>query len=286
MLVFSIMRIDIGNVIKLAERTGRQVLRKLQAKDFQVEQKKDGTPVTTLDIEAADLIREGLHQITPSIPVITEEDKDSINVVNAKLSQPIKWFVDPIDGTRTAIDYAQGKPNHDGWGIHIGLVENNKPEKGVVYFPARSEGTIYFTGNDGKAYKKVGDDIPKQISVKSLPEQGAIDVSLGWQKNEHPEQIGGREYNPICSVGGERVCLVADGTSHIGWLNGPFAPWDIAASHAVLRAANGEIVTSEHDGQDLDYSDEKLVLKPGVAGALDSLIRLGYCSNKQLCDQA
>ena len=274
------MKLNVVGIISLAKQTGRHVLHKLESGDLTVKLKSNNTPVTNVDIEAANLIRDGLSKLTPDIPIITEEDSDQISVVNDKLSQPVKWFIDPIDGTRTAIGFAKGKENYDGWGIHLGLVDSNMPDKGFVYFPAKDGGTFYFTSEDGRAYKQVGDNDPVEISVKSLLENEKIDASVGWRKKDQPQKIGGREYVPILAVGGERVCLVADGTSHIGWLGALFSPWDIAASHAVLRAANGLIVTLEDGSNDLGYSGKNLTLKPGVAGALSSLEKLGYYLKK------
>ncbi len=275
------MRIEIARIIALTDQVGNHVLSKLDSGDFTVKYKKDNSPVTNLDEEAASAIRDGLRLLTPNIPVITEEDKDDASVVRDKLSQTSKWFIDPIDGTKTALGYAEGRTDHAGWGIHLGLVEDNIPEKGFVYFPAKDGGTLYFTCNDGIAYKKVGKNDPQKISVKSIPNNGPITASVGWQEETYPEKIGGREYIPIYSVGGERVCFVADGSSHIAWLNGAFAPWDIAASHAVLRAANGAIITLNDGGNDLDYSNEKLALRPCITGALSSLRELGFYSKKE-----
>lgn len=274
------MKLNVIGVLSLAKQTGKHVLHKLKSGDLTIQLKANNTPVTNLDIEAANLIRDGLNKLTPDIPIITEEDSEQISVVNDKLSQPVKWFVDPIDGTRTAIGYAKGKKDHDGWGIHLGLVDAKTPDKGFVYFPARDGGTFYFTGDDGKAYKQVGENDPVEISVKSLLENEKINASVGWKKKDQPQKIAGREYDPIFAVGGERVCLVADGTSHIGWLGASFSPWDIAASHAVLRAANGFIVALEDGGTDLGYSEQNLILKPGVAGALSLLEKLGYYLKK------
>ena len=270
------MKIEIARIISFTEQAGKHVLGKLQSGDFTVRYKADHSPVTNLDEESASIIRDGLNSLTSNIPIITEEDKDDAAIIRDKLSQPVKWFVDPIDGTKTALGFAEGREHFDGWGIHLGLVENNKPEKGFVYFPAKNGGTLYFTSNDGIAYKKEGINDPQKISVKSISKNEPINASIGWQKETHPEKIGDREYIPICSVGGERVCFVADGSSHIAWLNATFSPWDIAASHAVLRAANGAIVTIDGGGNDLDYSNENLALRPCVAGDLTSLKELGF----------
>ena len=274
------MKIEIARIIALTEQAGRHVLGNLKSGNFTVKYKEDNSPVTNLDEEAASIIRDGLSRLTPSLPIITEEDQDVSSVVRDKLSQPIKWFVDPIDGTQTALGFAEGRENYDGWGIHLGLIEGDMPEKGFVYFPARNDGTLYFTSNDGIAYKQIGKNEPEKISVKSISENEPIKASVGWLKETHPEKIAGREYIPVCSVGGERVCFVADGSSHIAWLNGFFRPWDIAASHAVLRAANGAIVTSDGNGNDLDYSNKKLALRPAVAGSLSSLKELGFYTRK------
>ena len=57
--------------------------------------KSDNTPVSNGDLEVNKIIIKKLKELTPSIPIISEETSDN------KLTKNLKdfWLVDPIDGT-------------------------------------------------------------------------------------------------------------------------------------------------------------------------------------------
>ena len=57
--------------------------------------KSDNTPVSNGDLEVNKIISKKLKELTPSIPIISEETSDN------KLTKDLKnfWLVDPIDGT-------------------------------------------------------------------------------------------------------------------------------------------------------------------------------------------
>ena len=57
--------------------------------------KSDNTPVSNGDIEVNKFITKKISEITPDIPIISEESSDNKN--NSKLKD--FWLVDPIDGT-------------------------------------------------------------------------------------------------------------------------------------------------------------------------------------------
>jgi 3'(2'), 5'-bisphosphate nucleotidase len=160
----------IQGVVAIAKEAGAAILREL-ALDVTVDSKGDGSPVTNADKAADAVIRRGLKQLTPDIPVISEEDTPQERA--AANASALRWIVDPLDGTRTALRYAAGRKDYNQFGVHIGLVRGNVPIAGVAYFPAMTDGrgTVYFTGDDGKAYKQVGDDAAKCIQVSRPPLQ-------------------------------------------------------------------------------------------------------------------
>ena len=57
--------------------------------------KSDNTPVSNGDIEVNKLITKKISEITPDIPIISEETSDNKDNNNLKNF----WLVDPIDGT-------------------------------------------------------------------------------------------------------------------------------------------------------------------------------------------
>ena len=67
----------------------------LREKGLKKEIKSDNTPVSNGDLEVNKFITKKLSDITPDIPIISEETSD--NKDNTQLKN--FWLVDPIDGT-------------------------------------------------------------------------------------------------------------------------------------------------------------------------------------------
>ena len=91
----------INDVIDIAQESGRLILDIYQQGQFEQQIKSDNTPVTSADLAANKLVIERLSQLTPDIPVLSEEDT-AISL--AKRSQwPRYWLIDPLDGTQEFI---------------------------------------------------------------------------------------------------------------------------------------------------------------------------------------
>ena len=91
--------------------------------------KSDNTPVSNGDIEVNKFITKKISEITPDIPIISEESSD--NKDNSRLKD--FWLVDPIDGT---YDYIN---DLEEFTINAGLIINNKPIAGLINAPAKKE---------------------------------------------------------------------------------------------------------------------------------------------------
>ena len=59
-------------VIALAKAAGEVIL-EVYEKEYEIIQKADGSPVTTADHRAHHVIVEGLKNLTPDIPIVSEE---------------------------------------------------------------------------------------------------------------------------------------------------------------------------------------------------------------------
>ena len=67
----------------------------LREKGLKKQIKSDNTPVSNGDLEVNKFITKKISEITPDIPIISEETSD--NKDNTQLKN--FWLVDPIDGT-------------------------------------------------------------------------------------------------------------------------------------------------------------------------------------------
>ena len=110
----------------LSDESSKVILKYFRSK-FDVESKKDNTPVTIADRETESLIRDMIGKKYPDHGILGEEYEEK----NSETE--FKWVIDPIDGTRSFI------AGHKDFGTLIALLQNNKPILGIINCPAHNE---------------------------------------------------------------------------------------------------------------------------------------------------
>jgi 3'(2'), 5'-bisphosphate nucleotidase len=263
--------IKIKDVMNIAQEAGELILQ-YQGKVGN-EEKQDGSPVTIADKEASEIIINGLQKLWPNIPVVSEEASLEENLEAMK--SPLRWVVDPLDGTRTFIH------GRKGYGVHIGLVQDGEPVKGVVFFPAKGKsGRFYFTGDDGSAYKQEGVNVkPEKIQVNKTFAGRPLKASVHYKEEKRPKDIGGHFYEAVYGVGGGRICNAAEGKADVAWMmleskRWAYSSWDVAAAQAVLKAAGGDLfdpVTKK-----AVRHDNKNFAVPGSVGGHPDVLKEAY----------
>ena len=111
----------------------------LYKKGLKIEIKEDKSPVSNGDLRVNDLITNKIKELTPNIPVISEETVD----LKAKNTATIFWLIDPIDGTK---EYIAGR---DEYTLNAALVINTIPVLGVVGVPKKID--FFILTHQGKA---------------------------------------------------------------------------------------------------------------------------------------
>ena len=99
----------------------------LRKKGLIKEIKPDNTPVSNGDLEVNKIISKKIKELTPNIPLISEETSENKSIKNLENF----WLIDPIDGT---YDYIN---NLDEFTLNAGLIINKKPVAGLIYAPAK-----------------------------------------------------------------------------------------------------------------------------------------------------
>jgi myo-inositol-1(or 4)-monophosphatase len=90
--------------------------------------KSDRSPVTIADRKAEELIRSRIEKAYPTHEIVGEEFGG-----DQTASASHRWFIDPIDGTKS---FMRGVPLYS---VLIGLEIEGRVEVGAVYFPALDE---------------------------------------------------------------------------------------------------------------------------------------------------
>ena len=145
----------------------------LREKGLKKEIKSDNTPVSNGDLEVNKYITKKISEITPDIPIISEETSD--NKDNAELKN--FWLVDPIDGT---YDYIN---NLEEFTINAGLIINNRPAAGLIYAPAKKR--MFYSYGDGNAFELTNNKTIN-LSVKSIQNNRPI-TFISYSNKIKPE---------------------------------------------------------------------------------------------------
>ncbi len=223
-----------SEVLYIAKKAAQLIMGYYEGK-IEVLHKDDKSPVTAADFAANDLIKQCLMELTPHIPVVSEEN--SVEENNAAAQGDIFWMVDPLDGTKSYI-------NKTGeFTVNIALIQNCCPMGGVVYIPAKEIG--YFTAEDGKAYKQVKNNLPEEIHVRTKPDDKIVVVASKSHMNASTEEYIaslGKNITLISAASSLKFCMIAEGKADIYPRFGNTMEWDTAAGHAVLLAAGGHVI--------------------------------------------
>ena len=227
---------------------------KLRAKGLIEKIKSDNTPVSNGDLEVNRLITDKILQVTPNIPIISEEVSDNKDKLNLKDF----WLIDPIDGT---YDYIN---NLEEFTINAGLIINNKPAAGLINAPAKKR--MFYSYGEGNSYE-LSNGKTINLSNSNFRRKGPIRF-ISYSKKTKPEIQ--KIYNDlkveenIKMKSSLKFCVVASG-EYDGYVAEPRAyEWDIAAGHAILKHSGGKI-TDFNGGEILygkkDLKNSSLILK-------------------------
>lgn len=226
-------------VIEIARSAGQLILDIYEKKEYEEFTKSDETPVTSADIAAHKLVVEKLTELTPDIPVLSEEDAD---ISLDKRSQWDRyWLVDPLDGTQEFI------ARSGDFATIIALVENNKPVMGVVYGPV--SGVTYYA-YQGKGAWKIP-DLNESVRIKTHQHDGqqspiAIAISRRQDINRITSRMSSGWNYDLVPLGSAalKACLVAEGAVDCYLRLGPTGEWDTAATQCIVEEAGGRILST------------------------------------------
>ena len=239
--------------LAVAAREAGEAILQVVRRGFEVESKRDSSPVTEADRAAELIILAALARAAPGVPVIAEEEVAAGRIPAHKDTY---FLVDPLDGTK---EFIRGG---DDYTVNIGLIESHKPKLGVVFAPAtgRLHGGCVGQGawvEDGGPRTPISTrprgELTTAVASKSHLNQATIDYLEA--------AVGNCGY---VSIGSSlKFCIVAEGQADIYPRASPTSEWDTAAGHAVLLAAGG--IVDGPDGEPLRYGKKAFLNRAFVA---------------------
>lgn len=226
----------------------------IYATAFGVTAKLDDSPLTAADLASHHTIIAGLRQLTPDIPVLSEE---SAVIPFAERSQWRRyWLVDPLDGTKEFVQ------RNGQFTVNIALIEDHQPVLGVVRVPVT--GRCYFAARGYGAFRQESGQVPQPIQVKPLSAGQPVRV-VGSRSHGGPglqQFVAALGPHQLVTIGSSlKLCQVAEGAADVYPRLGPTSEWDTAAAQAIVEIAGGRVVSAE-TGEPLRYNTRDSLLNP------------------------
>jgi myo-inositol-1(or 4)-monophosphatase len=199
------------------------------------------SPVSEVDIAADDLLKKRLLGATPDYGWLSEETVDDA----ARLSRPLTWVVDPIDGTRA---FLAGRTD---WSVSAALVDDGRPILAAVFAPA--EDAMYFAALGQGAFCN---EQPLSTSLG-----GGLDRARVAGPRRHLDRLEQLvpqiAPQPRVHSLALRLARVAQGALDAALVSSSSRDWDLAAAALLVHEAHGALTTIA--GEPLVYNRPKPV---------------------------
>lgn len=264
MLALSQLAEILPQVAQIATRAGAAILEVYATADVGQSLKADASPVTHADLAADRLIVAALAELTPGIPIISEESPQSTWAVRRGWAQ--HWLVDPLDGTKEFL------ARNGEFTVNIALVQQHVARLGVVHLPVG--GTTYLGLVGSGAWRSKSGDAQQCIQVESTCRARPRVLASRSHRNAPLEALLATlrkalgDYQLLTAGSSLKFCRLAEGEADLYPRLGPTSEWDTAAGQAVLEAAGGYVVTLA--GEPLRYNSRDSFLNPHFLAYADA----------------
>lgn len=260
--------VPLASLIAIAAEAGAAIS-EVYHTPFDVSYKEDRSPLTLADQRSHAIILNRLQELSPQIPVLSEEGRDI--PYDERKAWEYFWLVDPLDGTKEFV-----KRNGE-FTVNIALIHTNGPVAGFIYIPEKR--TYYFAAEGLGAYKLVDDDTSLPVlsldallkKAQRLPSHAGIvqparPLNIIGSRSHASKEFGEfieamKEKYPgvtILSAGSSlKFCLVAEGMADVYPRFGPTMEWDTAAGQCIVEESGGAVVDMSR--KRLTYNKESLL---------------------------
>lgn len=238
----------------IAEEASELILERYRSGNFKTEDKSDDTPVTSADKEASEFITRKLKQLTPDIPVLSEE---AIVPWPERRQWERYWLVDPLDGTQEFIN------GSGDFAVVIAYVERHQPVFGMINWP--TEQALYWASRGHGAWRQYQGRTEK-LQVRQLQQPQSDPLTIAVSRRQPEERVlsrihSSREVNIVhtgsCAL---KSCLVAEGNADVFMRVGPTGEWDTGAAQILVEEAGGQLLG--HDFRPITYNMTPSVENP------------------------
>ena len=215
--------------------------------------KSDNTPVTNGDIEVNKILIKKISEITPNISIVSEENFENKNKKNLKNF----WLIDPIDGTK---DYISNK---DEFTLNAALIIDKKPVIGIINAPGKKR--IFYSYAKSNSYELINNQEIELINKKKNYKEIK---AVSYSDKLKPEILEIHKKYQVTSFkkmkSSLKFCVIAASEFDLYVAEPRACEWDIAAGHAILIHAGGQL--TDFEGNEilygkLNFKNPSIILK-------------------------
>jgi len=249
----------IKSILDLMSKSNKVIMEVYEKPNREVSIKDDDTPVTKADLAANKVLTEGLKNLFPEIPTVSEEDKFSLNVPK---TNKVFWLIDPLDGTKEFIK------KNDEFTCNLALIENNISTLGFVSVPVRE--LIYYGGKQFGSKLINKNKTISEVKYKKLSDITRIVASKSHLNEETKKFINDIQGKVELIQAGSslKFIKIAEGLADIYPRLAHTSEWDTAAAHAILEGAGGRVL--QLSGKDIIYGKENILNPYFIASGVEN----------------
>ncbi|WP_425472218.1 3'(2'),5'-bisphosphate nucleotidase CysQ [Thermomonas fusca] len=248
-------------LIRIARQAAAAILAVYDG-EFAVQHKDDRSPLTAADLAAHRCIVSCLAELTPAIPVLSEESKG--HDIADRRQWTRFWLVDPLDGTREFI-----KRNGE-FTVNIALIEDGVATFGVIQQPVT--GALWHGMPGHGAFRRDGD---ADVAIRArIPAAAPLRIAASRSHRDARTQalLDALPGSEVLGCGSSlKFCRIAEGAMDLYPRFGPTSEWDTAAGQAILEAAGGAVLDPQ--GRPFRYNQRDTLLNGDFVALGDIALR-------------
>lgn len=222
---------------------------------FKIDEKDDHSPVTQADLRVNNYLLKQLAEITPNIPVLSEESDNS----NRHEWQTC-WMLDPLDGTKEFIH------ERDEFTINLSLIQEHQTILSIIAVPTEQVMYIGYLTELPYKYSFTQNTWERYCKFKDV-EQDAIQVGLSHSsKNPKYQQYIDfiEQESPVIrreAGSAYKFCMMLEGEIDIYPRFHPTSEWDTSAGQGLLESIGGGLLSL--DAVPFTYNQRDTLLNEG-----------------------
>ncbi len=231
-----------ATAVELAHGGGRILARNFgKALDVEYKGKGRAHPVTGVDKECQDYLRESVSASYPEHGFIGEEDSPENESEDP--TPEFVWVVDPLDGTRNFLS------SIPVFACSIGVLRHGVPVAGAVHipWPGREEGVVLHASRDNGAF--VGDEPARVFEADEPKGERPVTVPASFHGMFRFDRKASYRLGEVRITGSiaHELAMTATGAFEYA-LTGSPRLWDVAAGVVLVREAGGSVLAVQPGG--------------------------------------